>query len=360
MIEAFGARNCVGTYAATPAEGMIHFDLAQAALAEGGGEKGEGGGARRRGRPRSGRNGPRPDPPRLAEVCRGVLTPRCVRAQAAMQPQLAIDLVQTVYPEVERRLRDASERVSRHLPSSAETAPSTAAPVPLHHGRFAPEGRLHLRRFHVGRRVRARAAEGKRDEQPRPCRAGRRRGRRRRKGAVLSLLTTDLRSLFGDEPSPATIRSSGTPLTTSSRAVRPCPAAAAARPTASRRRTRAARTARRTHRRRSTSTGPQSQMRNALIASKRSRRHVFGCTTQPYSSRVRLHSELVCSCETQGCSARDDSYCRSSKLAGEAAVLAADPSALVLRTNVVYGRREDNPRRGVPRSIHANLPGVFA
>jgi len=48
LIEAFGARNCVGTYAATPAEGMIHFDL----------------------------------------------------AQAAMQPQLAIDLVQTVYPEV--------------------------------------------------------------------------------------------------------------------------------------------------------------------------------------------------------------------------------------------------------------------
>ena len=81
LIEAFGARNCVGTYAATPAEGMIHFDLAQAALAEGGGEKGEGGGARRRGRPRSGRNGPRPDPPRLAEVCRGVLTPRCVCAR---------------------------------------------------------------------------------------------------------------------------------------------------------------------------------------------------------------------------------------------------------------------------------------
>mmetsp|Transcript_4696 Transcript_4696/g.14319 ORF Transcript_4696/g.14319 Transcript_4696/m.14319 type:complete len:220 (-) Transcript_4696:990-1649(-) len=42
-----------------------------------------------------------------------------------------------------------------------------------------PGGRLHLRRLHVGRRVRARAAEGKRDEQPRPCRAGRRRGRRR-------------------------------------------------------------------------------------------------------------------------------------------------------------------------------------
>lgn len=139
LIEAFGARNCVGTYAATPAEGMIHFDLAQAALAEGGGEKGEGGGARRRGRPRSGRNGPRPDPPRLAEVCRGVLTPPCVRAQAAMQPQLAIDLVQTVYPEVERRLRDASERVLRHLPSSAETAPSTAAPVPLHHGPLRPQ-----------------------------------------------------------------------------------------------------------------------------------------------------------------------------------------------------------------------------
>ena len=71
LIEAFGARNCVGTYAATPAEGMIHFDLAQAALAEGGGEKGEGGGARRRGRPRSGRNGPRPDPPRLARFVEG-------------------------------------------------------------------------------------------------------------------------------------------------------------------------------------------------------------------------------------------------------------------------------------------------
>ena len=80
-------------------------------------------------------------------------------------------------------------------------------------------------------------------------------------------------------------------------------------------------------------------------------------------NRTQAVSAALGSCvlaKHRGAAHATDSYCRSSKLAGEAAVLAADPSALVLRTNVVYGRREDNPRRGVPRSIHANLPGVFA
>ena len=32
LVEALGPRNCIGTYCATPVEGMIHFDLAKAAM----------------------------------------------------------------------------------------------------------------------------------------------------------------------------------------------------------------------------------------------------------------------------------------------------------------------------------------